>query len=236
MTPNELATAQGRDAVRSRDDDVAGALVDALARLDRTVSTEEVRRSLAAYDGDSSVDRVRSVATRLGLDVEDGAEVTDRRSTTVDVDGHRLVLSPNASFLADEEALGTRGTLGRRLRVVRSGYVLSILAGAALTVPGLVVAGLARTFVDRYLIGGSDDWLRVVLIGLAAALVVQVLLGSVQNLTLNRLSRKISIHMMAESMWHTMRLPIRYFVSRPAGDTAYANRGLHSSHEELVPW
>ena len=221
MTPNELATAPRRDADGSGDDDLAGALVDALARLDRTVSTDEVRRSLAAYDGDSSVDRVRSVATGLGLVVADGGDATDR-STTVDVDGHRLLLSPSASFLADEEELGTRGTLGRRLRVVRSGYVLSILAGAALTVPGLVVAGLARTFVDRYLIGGSDDWLPVVFLGLAAALVVQVVLGGVQNLTLNRLSRKMAIHMMAESMWHTMRLPIRYFVSRPAGDTAYA--------------
>ena len=221
MTPNELATAPRRDADGSGDDDLAGALVDALARLDRTVSTDEVRRSLAAYDGDSSVDRVRSVATGFGLVVADGGAATDR-STTVDVDGHRLLLSPSASFLADEEELGTRGTLGRRLRVVRSGYVLSILAGAALTVPGLVVAGLARTFVDRYLIGGSDDWLPVVFLGLAAALVVQVVLGGVQNLTLNRLSRKMAIHMMAESMWHTMRLPIRYFVSRPAGDTAYA--------------
>ncbi len=221
MTPNELAAAPRRDADGSGDDDLANALVHAVARLDRTVSTDEVQRSLAAYDGDSSVDRVRSVATGLGLVVTDGGEATDG-STTVDVDGHHLLLSPSASFLADEEELGTRGTLGRRLRVVRSGYVLSILAGAALTVPGLVVAGLARTFVDRYLIGASDDWLPVVFIGLAAALVVQVVLGGVQNLTLNRLSRKMAIHMMAESMWHTMRLPIRYFVSRPAGDTAYA--------------
>ncbi len=221
MTPDELATAPRRDADGNRDDALAGALVDALARLDRTISIDEVRRSLAAYDGDSSVDRARSVATGLGLVVADAGDANDR-GITVDVDGHRLLLSPSPSFLADEEELGTRGTLGRRLRVVRSGYVLSILAGAALTVPGLVVAGLSRTFVDRYLIGGSDDWLRVVFLGLAAALVVQVVLGGVQNLTLNRLSRKIAIHMMAESMWHTMRLPIRYFVSRPAGDTAYA--------------
>jgi ABC-type bacteriocin/lantibiotic exporter with double-glycine peptidase domain len=222
MTPDELATARRPDASGSGDDELTGALVDALARLDRTVSTDEVRRSLAAYDGDSPVDRVRSVATGFGLVVADGGDATGRSTTSIDVGGHRLLLSPSASFLADEEELGTRGTLGRRLRVARSGYVLSILAGAALTVPGLVVAGLARTFVDRYLIGGSDDWLPVVFLGLAAALVVQVVLGGVQNLTLNRLSRKIAIHMMAESMWHTMRLPIRYFVSRPAGDTAYA--------------
>ena len=95
MTPNELATAPRRDADGSGDDDLAGALVDALARLDRTVSTDEVRRSLAAYDGDSSVDRVRSVATGLGLVVADGGDATDR-STTVDVDGHRLLLSPSA--------------------------------------------------------------------------------------------------------------------------------------------
>jgi ABC-type bacteriocin/lantibiotic exporter with double-glycine peptidase domain len=221
MTSDERTTTPRPEADGSDDDDLAGALVDALARLDRTVSTDEVRRSLAAYDGDSSVDRVRSVATGFGLVVAAGDDATDR-STTVDVEGHRLLLSPSASFLADEKELGTRGTLGRRLRVVRSGYVLSILAGAALTVPGLVVAGLARTFVDRYLIGASDDWLPVVFLGLAAALVVQVVLGGVQNLTLNRLSRKVAIHMMAESMWHTMRLPIRYFVSRPAGDTAYA--------------
>ncbi len=221
MTPDELATAPGPELGSSGDDELTGALVDALARLDRTVSSDEVRRALAAYDGDSSIDRLRSVATGFGLVVADGGNAT-KHSTTVDIGGHRLLLSPSASFLPDEEELGTSGTLGRRLRVARSGYVLSVLAGAALTVPGLVVAGLARTFVDRYLIGASDDWLPVVFLGLAGALVLQAVLGGVQNLTLNRLSRKIAIHMMAESMWHTMRLPIRYFVSRPAGDTAYA--------------
>ena len=75
MTPNELATAARRDADGRADDALAGALVAALARLDRTVSIDEVRRALAAYDGDSSVDRARSVATGLGLVVTDGGDV-----------------------------------------------------------------------------------------------------------------------------------------------------------------
>jgi ABC-type bacteriocin/lantibiotic exporter with double-glycine peptidase domain len=204
---------------------VAADLAKAMGRLGRTVSVEEIRRSLGAYDGDSTVDRVRAVATSVGLRVSEApqdAEAPSAGAPSVVVDGRRLVLEPTVEFLADESRLGTRGTLGRRLRTVRSGYVLAVLAGVALSVPGLVVAGLSRTFVDRYLIGGSDEWLRTVFIGLAAALFVQIVLGNVQTLTLDRVARKIAVHMSAESMWHTLRLPIRFFVSRPAGDTAYA--------------
>lgn len=201
--------------------ELADRLVAALAQLGLRVPVEDISLTLAAYDGDSDLAAARAVATGFGLRVSDAGSKAADHGATVTVDGHHLVLEPTPEFVPDELRLGTRGTLGRRLRVVKSGYTLSILAGAALTVPGLVVAGLSRTFVDRYLIGGSTDWLRAVFVGLAAALVVQVVLSGVQNLTLNRVARKLAVHMMAESVWHTLRLPIRYFVARPAGDTAY---------------
>lgn len=200
--------------------DTADALVEAAARLGRSLDPAEVRRALDAYDGDPLIDRARAVATSVGL-VEAPA-TRDGEVEPLVIDGQRLALTRSDEFVPDEDRLRTRGTLGRRLRTVRPGYTLAVLAGVALTVPGLVVAGLARTFVDQYVVDGNTEWLSVVFIGLAAAFVFQVVLAFVQTLTLNRVARKLSVHMTAESMWHTLRLPIRFFVSRPAGDTAYA--------------
>lgn len=205
------------------DIDIATDLVAAVGRLGRTLELDEVRRALGAFDGEPMVRRVCAVATGLGIRAfTDTSSSGPAGPSSLVVDGCRVVLQPNDEFLPDAKRLGTFGTLGRRLHPALAGYVLAVLAGIALTVPGLVVAALSRIFVDQYLVGGSESWLPVVFVGLAAALVVQVLVGWVQNLTLTRISRKLSVHMMAESLWHTLRLPISYFVSRPAGDTAYA--------------
>src|SRR5690606_15816526 len=61
-----------------------------------------------------------------------------------------------------------------------------------------------------------------VFVGLAIALALQATLGWLQNLALTRVARKLSVHMTAESLWRTLRLPISFFVSKPAGETAYA--------------
>ena len=96
-----------------------------------------------------------------------------------------------------------------------------MLAGVLLALPSVVVAGLAKTFVNKYLIGGSTQWFDAVLIAFVLAAVLQVGLSALQQAAMTRCSRKMSITMSADYLWHLLRLPIPHFVARPPGDLGF---------------
>ena len=132
-----------------------------------------------------------------------------------------VTFRPGREFLRDDAALSSAAVLGRRLRVARSGFVLAILAGVLLALPTVVVAGLAKAFVNKYLVDGSAQWLTAVLIAFVLAAVLQAGLGALQQSAMTRMSRKMSITMSADYLWHLLRLPISHFVARPAGDLGF---------------
>jgi ABC-type bacteriocin/lantibiotic exporter with double-glycine peptidase domain len=132
-----------------------------------------------------------------------------------------VTFTAGREFRRAERATGGAAVLGRRLRPARSGLVLAVLAGVLLALPSVVVAGLAKTFVNKYLIGGSIQWLDAVLIAFVLAAVLQVGLSALQQAAMTRCSRKMSITMSADYLWHLLRLPIPHFVARPAGDLGF---------------
>ena len=129
--------------------------------------------------------------------------------------------TPTREFRRAEQSTSTAAMLGRRFGPARSGLVLAVLAGVLLALPSVVVAGLARTFVDKYLVGGSVQWLGAVLIAFILAAVLQVGLSALQQAAMTRCSRAMSITMSADYLWHLLRLPIPHFVARPAGDLGF---------------
>ena len=152
----------------------------------------------------------------VGVGERDGASpasVGDARAV--------VTFTPGRNFLGDGSDDGALTVIWRRMRVVRWGYLYAVLAGILLSVPGVVVAALSKTFVNKYLVGGSTDWLAAVLIALVIAAILQMGLGTLQQWSMSRLSRKLSITMSADYLWHLLRLPITEFVARPAGDIAY---------------
>ena len=124
-------------------------------------------------------------------------------------------------FRRAEQSTSTAAMLARRFGPARSGLVLAVLAGVLLALPSVVVAGLARTFVDKYLVGGSVQWLEAVLIAFVLAAVLQVGLSALQQAAMTRCSRAMSITMSADYLWHLLRLPVAHFVARPAGDLGF---------------
>jgi ATP-binding cassette subfamily C protein len=132
-----------------------------------------------------------------------------------------ITFTAGREFRRGEQATSTTALLGRRLRPARSGLALAVAAGVLLALPSIVVAGLAKTFVNKYLIDGSVQWLTAVLIAVFLAAVLQVGLSALQQAAMTRCSRKMSITVSADYLWHLLRLPISHFVARPAGDLGF---------------
>ena len=157
------------------------------------------------------------VAIVDGVPMAFGVDFPETVAGTVPV----VSFATTREFRRAEPATSTPAVLGRRLRPARSGLVLAVLAGVLLALPSVVVAGLARTFVDKYLVGGSVQWLTTVMVAFLLAAVLQVGLSALQQAAMTRCSRTMSITMSADYLWHLLRLPVSHFVARPAGDLGF---------------
>jgi ABC-type bacteriocin/lantibiotic exporter with double-glycine peptidase domain len=222
---------------------VGRALRPVLQAYGRDDSVAELARQAGGFAADPPLVAVSAVAAAYGLSssvrhctpdqlanitrpyvaIVDGAPIgVDAPMTSHAADAIPVVsFTPTREFRRAEPATRTAAVLGRRLRPARSGLVLAVLAGVLLALPSVVVAGLARTFVDKYLVGGSVQWLGAVLIAFLLAAVLQVGLSALQQAAMTRCSRTMSITMSADYLWHLLRLPVSHFVARPAGDLGF---------------
>lgn len=94
---------------------------------------------------------------------------------------------------------------------------LCVIAGLALAIPGLIVPAFLKIFADRVLGHGDPSLVVPLVLGLLAAAIAQAGLTWLQQVTLIRLSTKLSLSMSTRFMRHMMRLPVGFFLQRFAG-------------------
>ena len=130
-----------------------------------------------------------------------------------------LELTPGPDF----EPGGSRPRLVRALasRLSRvsaaAPLALCVIAGLALSIPGLIVPAFLKIFADLVLGQGQSDLVVPLVLGLLAAAVAQVGLTWLQQVTLIRLSTKLSLSMSTRFVQHMLRLPVGFFLQRFAG-------------------
>jgi NHLM bacteriocin system ABC transporter peptidase/ATP-binding protein len=149
-----------------------------------------------------------------------GPRTVSRKAFSESFTGVVLRFAPGPGFTAGGTAAGLLTRLGQRLS--GCGMAIGIVAWISLmlVIPGLVLPGATRAFVDGILVRRFDDWLSPLLIGVAAMFVLQVALSAAQEMALLRLELKLALERSAEFTWHVLRLPIEFFSQRFAGDLA----------------
>jgi len=153
-------------------------------------------------------------------DPAQGRRVVSREELDAAFTGVALQLRPGEGFTRGGERPGIAGALLQRLRGAGGGLLFAVLAGLALVIPGLVLPTFSRVFVDDVLVGGKQDWLRPLLLGLAATAVVRGLLSWLRQRCLLRLETKLAVEQSGRFLWHVLHLPIRFFASRHPADIA----------------
>jgi NHLM bacteriocin system ABC transporter peptidase/ATP-binding protein len=129
-----------------------------------------------------------------------------------------LTFAPTPRFARGGLPPRLLGGLRRRLAGTSAALAYVVLAGLALVVPGLVIPGLAKVFVDSILIAGRGEWLAPVLLGLTAGAVVLGALTGLQQIFLLRLETRMAIGGSSRFLWHILHLPMDFFHQRFAGD------------------
>lgn len=146
---------------------------------------------------------------RIGLDELD-------RSFT----GVVLVFEPTAGFISQGSKPGGLRLLVRELRGSKAAVGLLLLLSFVMVLPGLVAASFSKIFIDDILIQHLDGWLRPLLVGMAATVLIRTILVLLQQSLLLRLQTKLSVVMISRFLWRVMALPMEFFTQRHAGDIA----------------
>jgi NHLM bacteriocin system ABC transporter peptidase/ATP-binding protein len=131
-----------------------------------------------------------------------------------------MTFEPGETFQKGGESPRFVASLRRRLSGTRAGVAFVVLAGLALIVPGLIASTFSKIFVDEVLIRGLASWARPLLMVTIATTLTIFCLTALQQRYLLRLESRLSLHGSSRFFWHVLRLPIRFFTQRFAGDIA----------------
>jgi NHLM bacteriocin system ABC transporter peptidase/ATP-binding protein len=129
-----------------------------------------------------------------------------------------LELHPGESFSRGGASASLLARLARRLGGFEPALAFVAWIGLMLVIPGLILPGITRIFVDDILVRQFDDWLGPLLIGLGLTFALNLLLSSIQQLALLRIELRLAFEQSALFVWHLLRLPVEFFGQRFAGD------------------
>lgn len=132
--------------------------------------------------------------------------------------GVTLLFEPGPEFKKGGEQRSLLKALLPRLKGSKSAFSFVVLASLALVIPGLVVPVFTQVFVDNYLIGRMDDWVKPLLLGMALTALLRAGLTWLQQTQLLRMEMRLALTASGAFFWHVLRLPVEFFSQRYAGD------------------
>ena len=131
-----------------------------------------------------------------------------------------LTARPDSTFRREGKPSRLLPKLATRLRGYEPALMTVLAVSLMLVVPGVLVPGLIRAFVDNILIRGFSNWLGPLIIGLLGVYLVTTALTWVQLEILRRVEMRLALVESAKFVWHVLRLPISFFNQRFTGDIA----------------
>jgi NHLM bacteriocin system ABC transporter peptidase/ATP-binding protein len=131
-----------------------------------------------------------------------------------------LKMTPGETFVETGGPPSMFSGLIERFRGTESALTFVVLTGLFLVIPGILVPGFSKIFIDNILLGSRREWLGPLLLGMGATMLVGVFLNWLQAHYLLRLHTKLSLSMSAKFLMHVLRLPTNFFQQRFPGDIA----------------
>lgn len=132
--------------------------------------------------------------------------------------GILLEFKPGIDFKPGGERTRVLPALFKRIGSAKAALLYIILASFALIIPGLVIPGISKIFIDNYLIQGLNNWVMPILLGLFLTSVCRASLTWLQQHYLLRLETRLAMLSSSQFLWHLMHLPMTFFSQRYAGE------------------
>lgn len=129
-----------------------------------------------------------------------------------------LDIKPGPDFKPGGSQPSMVAALYRRAAGSKLALLYLFLAGLGLVVPNLVAPIFTKIFIDDYLVGKLDSWVKPLLLGMFLTLLLRGALTWLKQYYLMRLESKLSVAESSKFLWHVLRLPVVFYAQRSAGE------------------
>lgn len=129
-----------------------------------------------------------------------------------------LIFKPGPLFKPGGERLSIIKSLQERLKNNYDAIQFIVFISLTLIIPGIIIPGITKIFIDNVLAKGMHSWLQLLLIALCLTGLLRGVLFAIQQYHLIRLHMKLMLTSSAKFVWHIFRLPLAFFEQRYIGD------------------
>ena len=105
-----------------------------------------------------------------------------------------------------------------RLKGAKAAMIFVSITTLIASITRIIISGFSRVFIDRLLTGYDSDWLFLFLIGLSGIAVVQIIAAWINAIYSLKINGKMAVVGNMTYMWKVLRLPMKFFSQRFAGD------------------
>lgn len=129
-----------------------------------------------------------------------------------------LDVKPGQNFKPGGSKPSMLAALYRRAAHSKLAFIYLFIVGLGLVIPGLLTPIFTKIFVDEYLVGKLDSWVKPLLLGMFITFILRGLLTWLKQYYLMRFESKLSVAESGKFLWHVLHLPVVFYNQRSAGD------------------
>ncbi len=129
-----------------------------------------------------------------------------------------LMFEPGEAFVPSGRPKSMLEFAKGRMKGASGAVAFVAITTFIISLTGIILAGFSRVFVDRLLTGSDPGWLIPFLIGISVFSIVQVTAAWIKAIYSFKINGKMAIVGNMKFMWKILRLPMRFFSQRMAGD------------------
>ncbi|MBQ7203255.1 MAG: NHLP family bacteriocin export ABC transporter peptidase/permease/ATPase subunit [Eubacterium sp.] len=148
--------------------------------------------------------------------------------------GIYLEFSPSENFEPGGKRRSVLEFAKERLKGTETAIVFVVLTTVATALIGMLKPAFSRVFLDRILTGYSPEWVTPFMGAMLILLIVEFTAGAINSIYNYKIEGKLAIIANSKYMWHILRLPVKFYSQRMAGDIADRQTKNETVAKELI--
>ena len=129
-----------------------------------------------------------------------------------------LQFEPTDGFVPSGKPKSMLTFAAKRLKGSGAAIAFTVLTGIVAALMGLVQPAFSRVFLDHLLSGSDLAWTKGFLLFLGAFNLIQIVMSALQAVYSLRINGKMAAVGNASYMWKVLKMPMKFFSQRMAGD------------------
>lgn len=129
-----------------------------------------------------------------------------------------LCFEPTGDFVPSGRPKSVFSFAAKRLKGTGPAIAFTVLTGIIAAIMGFIQPAFSRVFLDHLLTGRDTAWTIPFLIFLGVFDLIQILMSGLQAVYSLRINGKMAAVGNAAYMWKVLRMPMKFFSQRMAGD------------------